>query len=291
MKNVINRPLAAKKKIFALVVAVLTTVSSYAWKYENPGFEWSAGCDFTTSYLWRGMRYGGMAFQPDASVGYGGLSVEAWANIGAIDNSFKTFNPELDITLQYNIAGLTLGYTHYYYFDGTKFFGFKKPSLENYLDENYPSCQGEVFAKFEFGEFFEKFPLTVMWSTFVAGDDYREVYDAVETDSVIGIKRAFSSYLEVSYKAELPLGFSLTPTVGMTPWESFYNHYEHKFSVNNISLRLDWELNVKDIFTIDVYGIAMLNTAGINKDNVWPSVKNSYDNQRLNLAAGVGIWF
>ncbi len=292
MKNVINRALAAKKKIFTLAVAVLTAASSFAWEYENPGFEWSAGCEFTTAYLWRGMRYGGMAFQPDASIGYGGLSIEAWANIGAVDNSFKEFDPELDITLQYSVAGLTVGYTHYYYFDGTKYFGYKKPSLAAYEAEKYPTCQGEVFAKFEFGEIFEKIPLTVMWSTFVAGDDWKELYENPEDpEELTGLKRAFSSYLEVSYKAPLPLGFSLTPTVGMTPWASFYNFYEKKFSVNNVSLRADWELNVKDVFTIDVYGIAMLNTAGINKDNVWPSVKNSYNNQRLNLAAGVGIWF
>lgn len=279
------------KKIFTLVVALITTISSFAWEYENPGFEWSAGCEFTTAYLWRGMRCGGMAFQPDASVGYGGLSIEAWANIGAIDNSFKKFDPELDITLQYKIAGLSVGYTHYYYFDGTKYFGYKKPSLDTYMAEEHPTCQGEVFGKFEFGEFYEKFPLTITWSTFVAGDDWKEEYDAVVTDSVIGIKRAYSSYLEVSYKVGLPFDFSITPTVGMTPWASFYNFYEHKFSVNNVSLRLDWELNVKDVFSINVYGIAMLNTAGINKDNVWPSAKNSYYNQRLNLAAGIGIWF
>ena len=303
MKNVINRALAAKKKIFTLVVAAMTTISSFAWEYKNPGFEWSAGCEFTTAYLWRGMRYGGMAFQPDASVGYGGLSIEAWANIGAKDNSFKNFNPELDVTLRYTIAGLTVGFTHYYYFDKTKYFGYNKPLFSydeagnierdeegEILYERYNTCQGEVFAKFEFGEFFEKVPLTVMWSTYVAGDDWK-VIENEEDPNDVTLKRAFSSYLEVSYKAALPLGFSLTPTVGMTPWASFYNNYENKFSVNNISLRADWELNVKDIFTIDVYGIAMLNTAGINKDNVWPSVKNSYANQRLNLAAGVGIWF
>ena len=196
------------------------------------------------------------------------------------------------MTLQYSVAGLTVGYTHYYYFDGTKYFGYKKPSLTAYEEGNYPSCQGEVFAKFDFSEIIENVPLSVMWSTFVAGDDWKEEYNNPDDpEELTGLKRAFSSYLEVSYKAPLPLGFSLTPTVGMTPWASFYNFYEKKFSVNNVSLRADWELNVKDVFTIDVYGIAMLNTAGINKDNVWPAVKNSYANQRLNLAAGVGIWF
>ncbi len=280
------------KKIFTFFVAIMATVSTMAYEYEMPGFEWSAGCDFTTAYLWRGMRYGGMSFQPDVSVGYAGLSIEAWANFGSVDNSFKEFNPELDMTLSYKAAGLSVGVTHYYYFDKTKYFGFKKPSLEDYNEGNYPTCQLEVFGKFELGDIIEKVPLTVLWSTYVAGDDYKPVYgDAAAPDSITGIKRAFSSYLEVSYDVELPLGFSITPTVGMTPWASFYNDYEDKFSVNNVSLKLNWELGVKDVFTLDVYGIAMLNTAGINKDNIWPSVKNSYGNQRLNLAAGIGIWF
>lgn len=296
MKNVMNRALAAKKKIFTLAVALLATVSSWGWEYENPGFEWSAGCEFTTTYLWRGMKNGGMAFQPDASIGYGGLNLEAWANIGSVDNSFKEFNPELDITLSYSIAGLTVGATHYFYFDGSRYFDYTKPNLADYADGNYgkgyAGNQTEVFAKYEFGEIFEKFPLTVMWATFVGGDDWLEQYDNPDDpEELTGLKRAFSSYLEVSYKAELPLGFSLTPTVGMTPWAGYYNYYENKFSVNNISLRADWELEVKEVFTLDVYALFMLNTAGINKYNVWPSISNSYNNQRLNLAAGIGIWF
>ena len=284
------------KKIFTLVAAAMIAVSTFAFEYERPGFEWSAGCEFTTAYLWRGMNYGGMSFQPDVSVGYAGVSLEAWVNIGAINNSFKEFNPELDLTLSYKIAGLSVGFTHYYYFDKTKYFDYRKPKL-GYDEEGnwgvlpHATNQTEVFAKFEFGEFFEKIPLTVTWSTFIGGDDWRPVYDEIITDSIVGLKQAYSSYLEVSYKAELPLGFSLTPTVGFSPWASCYNDYENKFSVNNISLRADWELGVKDVFMLNVFGTMMLNTAGINKDNVWTSAANSYATRRLNFAAGVGIWF
>lgn len=280
------------KKVLVMAVAMLTAIKVSAWEYENPGFQWSVGADITSSYLWRGMNYGGLALQPDVMLGYGGLSIEAWANISPKDWTFKELNPELDLTLSYSIAGLTVGATHYYYFDGTKFFDYKTPSLTDYTNGDYATNQTEVFAKFELGELVEKAPLTITWSTFVAGDDWKELYeDASDPDKVTGIKRAYSSYLEASYEIGLPLGFSLTPTVGMTPWASFYNDYEDKFSVNNISLKAQWELNVKEVFTLDVYGIAMLNTAGLDKTNVWPAVANSYANQRLNLAIGVGFWF
>jgi len=291
------------KKIFTMVVAMMAAVS--VWAYDFPGFQWSAGCEFTNAYLWRGMRCGGMSFQPDVTVGYGGLNLEGWANIGSVDNSFHAINPELDLSLSYTFSALTVGVTHYHYFNGSKYFDYRNAIPEftengfvRLDEEGEPvwerrtTNQIEVFAKFELAELVEKIPLSVTWSTFVGGDDWRPLYrDEQNPDSITGFKRAFSSYLEFSYEAELPLGFTLIPTVGCTPWASSYNNYENKFSVNNISLKLNWELNVKDVMTLDVYGIAMLNTAGLNKHNFWPSAADSQYNQRFNLAAGVGIWF
>ena len=220
------------------------------------------------------------------TIGYGGLNLDVWANISPLDNTFQEFAPEIDFTLSYTIAGLTIGATHYYYCDGTKFFDCKAPTLDAYNNEEYASNQTEVFAKFAFGDLFEKIPLTIMWSTYVSGDDWKEIYN--DADELTGLERAYSSYLEVSYDAELPLGFTLTPTVGMTPWASVYNNYEDQFSVNNISLKLNWCLEVGDHFELDLYAIGMLNTAGITKENIIPSL--SGNEQRLNGAIGVGIW-
>lgn len=259
-----------------LVMALLTIISTNMVRaFEFPGFEWSVGTDITTSYLWRGMRYGGLAVQPDVNIGYGGLKVDAWWNLSPEDYTFKTFAPEMDLTLSYSIAGITLGATHYYYFDGSKFFGFKDADNTSQL---------EVFAEFNLGDVVEVAPLHIGWYTYVAGDDYYQANDTV-------CKRAFSSYFDVSYDFALPLNFTLTPTVGMTPWKSFYTGYEGGFSVNNVSLKLNWELEVGDHFCLDVYAIGMLNTYGISKENLVPEVRNSYANQRLNGAIGIGIWF
>lgn len=275
------------KKHFLAVFAALT-VSSASFALEFPGFEWSVGTDLTSAYLWRGIKLGGLALQPDVTIGYGGLNLEAWANISPADYTFQEFAPELDLTLSYTISGFTLGVTHQYYFDDTKFFDYTKPEIikENnqvYIDEDRAGNQTEVFAKFALGEVVENVPLTVMWSTYVGGDDWY----LNDNDEVT---KAYSSYLELTYDAELPLGFTLSPTIGITPWKSMYNFYEKNFSVNNISLKLNWELEVGDHFALDIYAIGMLNPSGINKNNVFPGIADSYNNQRLNGAIGIGLW-
>ncbi len=257
------------KKRFYLLLLVCLGAGQAAHAWENPGFEWSVGTDITSAYLYRGMNYGGLSFQPEAEVGYGGLALTAWANIGAEDNSFQAFAPELDITLSYSIFGLTVGATHQYYFDGSNYFDFKGEGAN----------QTEVFAEYDFAEYFPHFPLSLGWYTFVGGNDFDNAGN-----------RAFSSYIELSYSAELPLGFSIIPTLGMTPWKSCYTHYEGDFAVNNLSLKVNWELEIGDHFCLDVYAIGMMNTYGLNKDNAIVPTAERYDNQRLNGAIGVGLW-
>ncbi len=271
-----------KKRFLILCIALLSGVTMVsAW--ERPGFEWSVGADLTSSYLWRGMKYGGAAFQPEVSLGYAGVKLTGWANIGVQDYTFTEFTPELDITLSYSVAGFTIGLNHLYYFDGSDYFGFKASGIEAYRNGEQNSSQTEAFAEFALGELVESAPLTIGWYTYIAGDDKYITEDGK-------LKRAYSSYLEVSYEGSLPLGFTLTPAVGMTPWKSCYNFYEGGFSVNNISLKLNWELELGDHFCFDVYAIGMLNTYGINKYNIVTEISDSYANQRLNGAVGIGLW-
>ncbi len=257
------------KRLSLSIIALLSLLTpAQAW--ENPGFEWEVGADITSAYLYRGMNYGGTTIQPEASIGYAGLALTAWANIGTEDNSFQAFAPELDIDISYSIVGLTLGVNHMYYFDGSRYFDFKGEG----------STQTEVYAEYDFSEFFENVPLSIGWYTLVAGDDF-------DNDD----NRAFSSYLELTYSASLPLGFYLTPTIGITPWKSVYTDYEGNFALNNLSLRAGWEYEVNDHFSLDLYAIGMLNTYQVNNSNAITPVSERYANQRLNGSIGIGIWF
>ena len=264
--------------------------------YEFPGFEWEAGADITTAYLWRGMNYGGLAFQPDVSIGYGGLKAEAWFNLSPTDYTFSEFGPEMDITISYSIYGATVGVNHLYYFDGTRYFDYRKPSLPDWIKGDYAGNQTEVFASFNFGEIWENVPLKIFWGTYVGGDDWKPVYgDKNDPDKVTDIKKAYSSYLEFSYDAELPYDLTLTPTIGLTPFKSLYTYYEGGFAFNNLSLKLNWEYEVNDHFCLDLYAIGMLNTYGLNKGNVWAATDNAYStgitSRHLNGAIGLGLWF
>lgn len=278
-----------KKIVF--VLAFITFGFGIAKAYEFPGFEWSVGTDVTSAYLFRGLKYGGLAVQPEVAIGYGGLKLSAWANISAEDYTFSTFAPELDVTLSYSIAGLTIGFNHLHYFNGTKYFDFSNSTFEQYENDDYNSNQSEIYIEYNLGEILEKIPLHIGWYTYIAGDDMYDVVQTVDGKETTVMKRAYSSYIDIAYDINLPLGFTLTPTIGMTPWKSCYTYYEGDFAVNNVSLKLNWEFEVGDHFCLDIYAQGMINTYGITKANLIPEISNSYNNQRLNGAIGIGLWF
>ncbi len=280
-----------KKGIWSLLICSLCSILPLR-AIEFPGFEWSVGADFTSAYLWRGLRYGGLTVQPDVSIGYGGLVLEGWANIGAEDNTFKAFAPEVDVTLSYSIVGVRVGVNHLYYFDGSKYFDFKGSDYAAYQSEENSTTQTEVFAEFHLGDIVESVPLSIGWYTYIAGDDkYAQQVGEQDGEPIYEMKRAYSSYIEVAYDVNLPLGFTLTPTIGMTPWKSLYTDYEGNFAFNNLSLKLNWEFEVGDHFALDVYALGSLNTYNVNKDNLIPRAAESYGVQRLNGAIGLGLWF
>lgn len=280
------------KKFTVILSALLLSVSTL--RAEWPGFTWSVGADITSNYLWRGLNLGGLAFQPDVMIGYGGLEIEGWANLSPTDYTFKTFAPELDMTISYNLFGLRVGITHYHYFDGSKYFNFKGSDFAAYKADDYNTNQTEVFAEYHLGDVLESVPLSIGWYTYILGDDRYAVLDPATNDSVM--KQAYSSYLELSYDFCFEkVGLTLTPTIGITPWTSFYTDFDTKkgFAVNNISLKLSWDFQAGEHATISLYGLGMLNTHGITtgKDgNLFPVIKDTYNNRHLNFAIGLGVY-
>ena len=280
------------KKIFTLFVAVMAIMVSAKAEVE---FAYDAGADIVSAYIWRGQYNGGLSFQPDVEIGYDGelssLRIGAWGNIGASDWKFKKdqgdgtgytkFMPELDIIGSFSIVGLSVGFNHYYYCDGSNFFSWK--SVADIDNEGHTSTT-EVWAGYSFDHFFG-IGAYINWYTMVAGNDL--LYDDFGTP-----RRAWSSYLELGYDYEFEdLGLTLGAQIGMSPWASdLYGN--DRFAVTNISLKLnkEWEF---DVVTLDLYAQGTLNPDGINKSNAY--INEAGDDklylQKLNGVIGLGIWF
>lgn len=271
-------------------------------------FAYDAGADIVGAYLWRGQYLGGLSFQPNLAVGYDGekssLRIGAWGNVGASDYMFRKdagdgtgftrFVPEVDIVGQFDALGLSVGFNHYYYCDGSNFFSWKQADLFDENGEVKTTTTTEVWAGYNFGYFFgNKAGAYINWYTTVAGGDFN--YDEA-TDTY---KRAYSSYMEVGYEMCFEnVGITIGAQVGMSPWKSEMYGNE-KFAVVNVSAKInkEWEL---DKVTIDLYAQGSINPNGLVTDKNDPNynlllLKAAGDDkigmQKLNGTIGLGFWF
>lgn len=289
------------KKVLVLVAAMMAAVCSAK---AEVSFAYDAGADIVGAYLWRGQYLGGLSFQPNLAVGYDGekssLRIGAWGNVGASDWTFRKyvddntgytrFVPEVDIVGQFSALGLSVGFNHYYYCDGSSFLNWKSVAdIETYGG----TSTTEVWAGYNFGYFFgNKAGAYINWYTTVAGNDlcYNEADEAY---------RAYSSYMEVGYEMCFEnVGITIGAQVGMSPWKSEMYGNE-KFAVVNVSAKInkEWEL---DKVTIDLYAQGSINPNGLVTDKNDPNynlllLKAAGDDkigmQKLNGTIGLGFWF
>ena len=288
------------KKVLVLAAAMMAAVCSAKAEVK---FAYDAGADIVSSYIWRGQYLGGLSFQPNLTFGYDGekssLRLGAWGNVGASDYMFRKdagdgtgftrFVPEVDIVGQFSLFGLSVGFNHYYYCDGTSFLNWKSVAdIETYGG----TSTTEVWAGYNFGYFFgNRAGAYFNWYTTVAGGDlcYNEAGEAYH---------AYSSYMEVGYDMCFEnAGITLGAQVGMSPWKSEMYGNE-KFAVVNVSAKIskEWEL---DKVTINLFAQGSINPNGLITDKNDPDynlllLKAAGDDksvQKLNGTIGLGFWF
>lgn len=187
--------------------------------HEKIGFTYGAWAQLQTNYIWRGMYIGGLSLQGSADVGYGGLYLDMWWNLGADDYAFTGFQPEMDLTLGFSRWGLDLSVMYVYNFN---------KSLFDF--HNYAPGQGgnglEVRARYTVSS---KLPLSILWATRVSAKD-----GFINADG--DLQRAYSSYLELSYTHHFDCDVSLFGALGITPWRSMYTNYEGGATVCNLQM-------------------------------------------------------
>ena len=201
--------------------------SSWLDDYHKPvGLTYNAQARIQTSYLWRGLYCGGPNIQASANVGYGGLYLDMWWNVGVTDWTFKTFQPEVDFSLGFSRWGLDVYLLYIYNFE-CGFFNF----------DPYPVNGGtgnrlELNVRYTLSS---KIPISILWASRVAASDH---YINATGDTI----RAYSSYAEISYTQKLPDGWSIYGAIGVTPWRGCYN--PRGAALQNVELRLrkDWDV-------------------------------------------------
>jgi hypothetical protein len=208
------------KKI-VLVLSVLLSVCGVKAQ------EVSVGADVVSSYVWRGLYQGGGAsIQPGITFTTGSFSVGTWGS-----SNFTGGNKEVDLTVGYEVAGLSLAITDYWW-EGEDVFDYF-----NYGDtHHFEASVGYTLP--------ESFPLSLSWNTLFAGAD----------DNSKG-KQAYSTYIEAGYPFTVK-DIPLEVAIGITPWDGLY---ADKFAVSTVSLKASKEIKITDSFSLPVFGQFILN--------------------------------
>lgn len=216
--------------------------------HKKVGFTYGAKATIQTTYIWRGLYSGGPNIQASANVGYGGLYLDMWWNIGVTDWSFKHFQPEVDLSLGFARWGLNVYLLYIHNFN--KFF----------FDFNNYAGKGnrlELNVRYTVSS---KLPLSFIWGTrFSAADGYIDE----ETGKLV---RAYSSYAEISYTHRFPYDISLYGALGITPWRSVYTHYKGGFAFQNIDIRLMKEWEISTHCGLRLMGQLTINPSGLAAD-------------------------
>ena len=240
--------------------------------HKKVGFTYGAKATIQTTYIWRGLYSGGANIQASANVGYGGLYLDMWWNIGVTDWSFKQFQPEVDLSLGFARWGLNVYLLYIHNFN--KFF----------FDFNNYAGKGnrlELNVRYTVSS---KLPLSFIWGTRLSAADG---YIDEETGKLV---RAYSSYAEISYTHRFPYDISLYGALGITPWRSVYTHYKGGFAFQNIDIRLMKEWEISTHCGLRLMGQLTINPSGLAADKStaqWKPLDPGWQSINGNLACCV----
>lgn len=96
------------KKITPVIAATLTALLPLI-PSKTKAQDFFIQGDLVSSYIWRGMKSGGISLQPSFGFTYKGLSIYTWAS-----TSFQKEKNELDIYLDYEYKNLKLSFADFF---------------------------------------------------------------------------------------------------------------------------------------------------------------------------------
>ena len=191
--------------------------------------ETTVSADVVNQYIWRGQDLGDVGLQPTLGLGYKGLTLTAWGNVGLTD---ATDTKEFDLTAAYSTGGFNIGVTDYWFnTPNDRYFCYASHKTSHVFEAN---------IGYNFG------PAAMQWYTNFAGND------GLNKDG----DRAYSSYVELSAPFKLG-GCDWTAAIGAVPYATSFYSEAGGFAVTNISLKATKAIKVTDTFSVPVFaGVA-----------------------------------
>ena len=211
-------------------ITLILTIALVSLETKAQEIDFTLGADIVSSYIWRGAYGTSAAIQPGASLSVAGFSLSAWGSV-----PFQGVAKEVDFTASYEIAGLSLAVTDYWWTgeDAFKYFMYTNKKTDHLFE-----------ATIEYELPIEKLPLSLSLNTMFAGADYKPDGD-----------RAYSTYISAAYPFSIK-DVSLSASLGLTPSKGIY---ADDFSVVHIGLKASKELKITDSFSLPVFGEIITN--------------------------------
>lgn len=189
---------------------------------EDDGLSLCLGADFMSRFIWRGMDFGNSpAIQPNLSLSWKGLNIGLWGSYAVTGHSLQVNDSvltelgpytETDIIISYTYRWFTLSLIDMFIPDG-----LRPNEGNNFFDYRNSTTGHTLDASLTF-DGTERFPLQLMVSTLVYGDDKNQ-----DTTGVYGSgeKNNFSTYIELAYEFGIKkFDMTIRPFAGVAPFGS-----------------------------------------------------------------------
>ena len=211
------------KKIVIFALGLVMNMTAYA----QDKVETTIAADFVSQYIWRGQDLGDISIQPTLGIGYKGLSLTAWGNVGL---SKSSDTKEFDLTLSYTIRRFNIGITDYWFNTGldpeNRYFKYDAHGTNHLFEAN---------IGYDFGF------ASLQWYTNFAGNDGKNKNG----------KRAYSSYVEANVPFKL-VKVDWTATAGVVPYATDL-YGTTGFAVTNLALKATKDIAITDKFSLPVF--------------------------------------
>jgi hypothetical protein len=261
----------------AVIIFALMLSGSMAFAQEKASDtakvekKWDINLDIASRYIWRGQSWGGN--YPVVQL-YGNYNVSDKFSVGFwtthnfkkeyydVNGASKGYQ-ELDLILNYAVTDyLTVSLQDYYWPSTDKQEGVSN-NFFNFGNNGSQSIDLQFL--FDFSE--KGVPIWVTLSTLIAGNDFR-----YKDENDVEGKHSFTTYMEVGYNLEAPLGLNIAPVVGavLNNDAGYYAYGDHdKPSFVNLGCKVSKDIKLSESVTMPIWLNYTYNAAS-NKANLEP---------------------